>query len=149
MMHDFKKFPELVDESLDLYFWQSPHEQIFDDFDANCTRVKDGDTIEVITEFRDFPFSVRFSNIAAPEKGENMGLKSKDWLRRQIEGEPVFIHIDPNNRAGKWGRLIGQIFHKGLDVGELSILAGKSVSWSERGDGSISDISEEAKGAWS
>ena len=34
MVHDFKAFPELTNSQMDLYYWDSPHKQITDDFDA-------------------------------------------------------------------------------------------------------------------
>ena len=136
MMHDFNRFPELAGEALDLYYWDSPHKQIFESFTGKVVKVKDGDTIDIFTDFRDFAFPVRFDNIAAPEMNEKGGQESKNWLERKILGAEVEIIVDPNNRVGKWGRLIGKVMHEGLDVGELSILEGKSVPWAERKDGS-------------
>jgi endonuclease YncB( thermonuclease family) len=132
MAHDFKRFPELSGEDLDLYYWASPFKQIFENFIAKVVRVKDGDTINVLWKERDFDFPVRFNNIAAPEKSEQGGEASRAWLERQVLNEEVEIIVDPNNRVGKWGRLLGQVISKGFDIGEMSILAGHSLAWSER-----------------
>lgn len=138
MAHDFDKFPELVGESLDLYYWDSPHRQIFESFHGKVVKVTDGDTIQVMWSERDFPFPVRLNNIAAPELNEG-GEKSKNWLEQQILDKEVEIIIDPNNRVGKWGRLIGGVIHEGFDVGEISMLEGHSVAWDQRGEGTIPD----------
>ncbi len=145
--HDFKKFPELVGESLDQFGWSSPHLQIFDDFSAKVTKVKDGDTINVNWSLRNFDFPVRFLNIAAPELSEG-GKASKKWLEAAILGENVDIEIDAKNRVGKWGRLLGIIKHKGIDIGEASILAGHSVAWAQRNDMRSPEIKADFEVKW-
>ena len=127
MAHDFKRYPELTNSQMGFYYFDSPHQQIAEDFFAKVVRVVDGDTIRVETSFRDFDFPVRFINILAAETNEPGGLESKRWLRDQIEGKQVEIIINKNNRVGKWGRLLGKVRHKGFDVGELSKQFGKSI----------------------
>lgn len=139
MVHDFKKFPELTNSQLDLYYFESPHKQIFEDFNAECVEVIDGDTIKVKWSERDFPFKIRFENIAAPELHEEGGEESKEWLRKQILREEIEVLVS-EKRVGKWGRLLGRIIHRGVDVGEMSILAGHSISWKNRNDGKIPHI---------
>lgn len=142
MAHDFKRFPELVGDDIDLYYFDSPHKQIFEDFWAKCVKVTDGDTIRVTMDERDFDFPVRFANIAAPEKGEEGGMESKNWLEKEILGEEVFIEINRSNRVGKWGRLIGEVKHMGLDVGETSMSLGFSKPWNLKNDGKIPSLDE-------
>ena len=137
MPHDFKKFPELSGTDLDLYGWRSPHKQIFESFQAKVTKVKDGDTIDVSWHGRNFEFPVRFSNIAAPEMSEKGGEESRSWLEKQILGKVVTIEVNPDNRVGKWGRLLGKVNSAGVDLGEMSVLQGKSVAWSDRKKGKI------------
>ena len=132
-MHDFKKFPELTNDQMSMYYFQSPHKQITRDFFARVIKVHDGDTIRVQWNERDFDFPVRFANIAAPELNEDGGKESQKWLEDQILGEEVLIKINPNNRVGKWGRLIGYVNHLGMDVGEQSVRMGFSVPWEMRG----------------
>ena len=61
MAHDFKRYPELTNAQMGLYYFDSPHQQIAEDFWAKVIRVKDGDTIQVSCNFRDFDF--QFSNL--------------------------------------------------------------------------------------
>ena len=139
MAHDFKLFPELTNSQMGMYYFDSPHQQITEDFWGKVTRGKDGDTIQIKTDFRDFDFPVRFSNILAAELGEEGGVESQAWLENQIQNEEVQIVINPKNRVGKWGRLLGEVKHDGFDMGELSIQEGKSIGiQEERGD--INDL---------
>ena len=128
MPHDFKAFPELTNGQMQFYYWESPHRQILEDFPAKVIRVKDGDTIQVKADFRDFDFPIIFSNILAAELDEEGGKESQSWLESQILGEEVEIVINPKNRVGKWGRLLGEVKHMGFDMGELSIQNNKSTN---------------------
>ncbi|MHA1420356.1 MAG: thermonuclease family protein, partial [Candidatus Heimdallarchaeaceae archaeon] len=105
-MHDFKKFPELTNNQIQFYYFQSPHRQILEGFMAKVVQVTDGDTIRVKWSERDFDFPVRLANINASELVEH-GLASAEWLKRQIQGEEVYIQIDPDHRVGKFGRILG------------------------------------------
>ena len=134
MAHDFKKFPELTNSQIGLYYFDSPHKQIAEDFWAKVVRVKDGDTIQVKADFRDFDFPIRFSNILAAELNEKGGIESQKWLSSQILGKEVEIIINPKNRVGKWGRLLGRVRYLGFDIGELSIQNNKSINLDEEQD---------------
>ncbi|MEA2037866.1 MAG: hypothetical protein U9O94_10250, partial [Nanoarchaeota archaeon] len=109
MAHDFKKHPELKDGQMQFYYFESPHKQITEGFLGKVVKVTDGDTIRVETDFRDFTFPVRLSRIAAPEIKEEGGLASAKWLAEKILGEEVYIKVNPHNRVGKWGRIIGDV----------------------------------------
>ena len=122
---------------MELYYWDSPHKQIFEDFEAEVIKVHDGDTITVKWQERDFNFPVRFSNISAPELNESGGAEAQSWLESQILGENVVVRINPKNRVEKWGRLLGTILHRGLDMGEAQIIRGISTPWEKRNDGKI------------
>ena len=135
MAHDFKLYPELTNNQMQFYFWDSPHAQITEDFEAKVVRVKDGDTIQVKTDFRDFEFPVRMFAINAAELDEG-GNTSRDWLKQQIEGEEVTISIDPTNRVGKWGRLLGDVIHGGQSMSQLSLDTGHSIPF-ERSEANI------------
>ena len=137
--HDFKRFPELTNFQMGLYYFDSPHKQIGEDFFAKVVKVSDGDTIRVETDFRDFSFPIRFSNILAAELNEPGGIESQSWLESQILGEEVTIEVDPKLRVEKWGRLLGKVIWNGLDMGEQSIRQNHSVSGINRNDGRIPD----------
>ena len=134
MAHDFKRFPELTNSQMAFYYNGSPHQQIAEDFFAKVVKVSDGDTIRVTTDFRDFSFPIRFSNILAAELDEKGGPESKSWLEKQILGEEVEIIVNPKNRVEKWGRLLGKVRHLGFDMGELSIQNDKSTNLKEEKD---------------
>ncbi len=126
MTHDFKRFPELANSQMEMYYWDSPHKQIVDDFNAEVVRVIDGDTIRVKWIERDFVFPVRLLNINAAEIDEG-GLASKKWLESQILNQEVTIIINQKQRVGKFGRLLGIITHLGRNINQLSIESGYSV----------------------
>jgi len=126
-MHDFKTQPELSNSQMELYYWESPHRQITDDFTAKVVRVIDGDTVRVKWAERDFDFPIRMSFIAAPELKESGGIQSKSWLEQQILGEEVLIKINPHKRMGKFGRILGDIIFLGMSINQLSMDMGKSV----------------------
>jgi endonuclease YncB( thermonuclease family) len=131
MTHDFKRWPELTNAQMGFYYFDSPHPQIREDFWARVVKVVDGDTIRVKCSFRDFAFPIRFSNIMAPELSEEGGKESRSWLENQIMGEEVEIKVNKNNPVGKWGRLLGRVFHRGFDVGEESKAIGFSLNLEE------------------
>ena len=135
MTHDFKSFPELTNGQMQFYYFESPHKQIFEDFEAKVVKVHDGDTITIDWSERDFTFPVRFANVAAPEMNEAGGAEAQSWLEKRILNEIVTIKINPKNRVEKWGRLLGTIIHNGMDVGEEEIFAGKCTGWAQRNDG--------------
>jgi len=118
MAHDFEAYPELTNNQMELYYFQSPHQQITEDFDARVFNVHDGDTITLEVGWRNFTFPLRMSNLLAPELNEKGGRRSRDHLKDLIEGAMVEIIIDKTNRVGKYGRLLGKVRHKGFDVGE-------------------------------
>ena len=129
MAHDFKRFPELTNSQMQLYYMDSPHRQIQEGFLAKVMSVHDGDTIRVKWDERDFDFPIRFSNIAAPELNEQGGIKSQKWLEKQILNEEVYVKVDPTNRVEKWGRLLGEIIHQGMNMNQLSMDSGYSVEF--------------------
>ena len=121
--HDYKNFPELSDAQMAEFQFSSPHEQITKDFNATVVKVHDGDTITLRTDFRDFDFPLRFLDIDAPELN-NGGDVAREWLKAKIELKEVQILIDPENRVGKYGRLLGRVFYRGMDVGQESLYLG-------------------------
>ena len=126
-MHDFKNYPELTNSQMQMYYFDSPHQQIMEDFEARVEKVIDGDTIRVSCDFRNFTFPIRFSNIMAAELNEEGGLASQRFLSDEILGEEVEVKVNKHNRVGKWGRLLARIEHLGFDMGEQSKSMGFSI----------------------
>lgn len=125
MAHDFKTQPELSNSQMQFYYWTSPFRQITESFDAKCVKVTDGDSIRVKTNFRDFDFPIRFARINAPELNAG-GRESGNWLRSQILNENIRVEINPDNRTGKFGRIIGEVNHRGINMNEASLRGGFS-----------------------
>lgn len=129
--HDFKKFPELTNSQMQFYYWESPHKQITEDFRAKVVKVSDGDTVRVEWQERDFDFPIRIFNLAAPELREKGGIESQRWLESEILGEEVEIIIS-ETRVEKWGRLLADIFHRGMLISEESVRNFHGVPWEQR-----------------
>lgn len=126
MPHDFDKFPELTNNQMRFYYFESPHKQITSSFFAKVDNVHDGDTVTLNWEERDFNFPLRLLDIDAPELKEEGGKESLSFLEEKLDGQEVFIEIDKSKRVGKWGRLLGRIKILGLDVGQESLRRGFS-----------------------
>lgn len=141
MAHDFERFPELTNSQMDFYYFSSPHKQIFEDFVAEVTKVVDGDTIRVRCGFRDFEFPIRFLGTNAKEMSEG-GEDAKSFLENLLLGEEVYIIVDKTQRVGKWGRLLGRINHKGIDVNAMMIMQGRSTTFDARDEGKIPNINK-------
>lgn len=124
--HDFKNFPELTNNQMNEFYFDSPHKQITEDFVAKVVNVHDGDTIRVEWTERDFDFPIRLSNINSPELDEEGGEQSRSWLENILLNQEVEILIDIDNRVEKWGRLLGEILFQGMNINELSMIENQS-----------------------
>lgn len=134
--HDYKNYPELTNSQLEVMQFSSPHKQITADFEALVDKVHDGDTITVSTTFRDFSFPVRLLDIDSPELSEG-GQVTRDWLKSRIEGKKVLILVDPQNRVGKYGRLLGKVIYGGLDIAQEEINLGLAVPFGKKKEGEV------------
>lgn|SRR3990167_3060617 len=136
--HDYKEYPELTNTELNEIGFTSPHIQITEDFHAIVVKVHDGDTVTLNCDFRDFDFPLRQAFVDAPElnTGEP-GSAAKDWLEQEIEGEEVEIKIDRKNRVEKYGRLLGDIWFRGVSVGDTMIRLGLVSPFERRREGEI------------
>ena len=120
---------------MNLYYFDSPHEQITSDFDAKVVKVHDGDTVTLEVGFRDFTFPLRMSNLLAAELNEKGGIESRNRLKELIEGKTIEVIINKNNRVGKYGRLLGEVKESGFDIGSQMIEEGFAVSLDEEQPG--------------
>jgi endonuclease YncB( thermonuclease family) len=134
MAWDFKARPELWNGmAMEMYYADSPHPQIFHDFEGKVTRVHDGDTFTIKTDFRDFEFPVRMIGIDSLEMNAG-GQVAQKWLESQILGKTIDVIVDPKERVGKWGRILGVVFAGGMNINELSIIEGMSVPFDQRNE---------------
>ena len=134
-MHDFKLYPELTNNQMNLYYFDSPHQQIAEDFDAKVVKVVDGDTIRVEVSWRDFDFPIRMSNLLAPEMNERGGLRSRERLKALVLGKTIEVIVNKMNRVGKYGRLLGEIRERGFDIGLQMIEEGFAVGLDQEQSG--------------
>lgn len=140
--HDFKRFPELSNAQLQTHYFDSPHRQITEEFDATVIGVHDGDTIRVEWGERDFNFPIRFANLAAPELDETGGEASQQWLEGEILDKEVTI-VPTKTRVEKWGRLLAFVISEGRNMTEESIRQGHGISWDQRRDSPLPDFEKE------
>jgi len=68
------------------------------------------------------------------------GAEARDWLKAQILGEEVLIMINRNNRVEKYGRLLGYVISRGLNMNEALIRIGLAVPFSARREEQIPHI---------
>lgn len=137
--HDFKRFPELRNAQIEDFAFTSPHKQITEDFMAEVVKVHDGDTIRLLTTFRDFDFPLRLLDIDAPEMNEG-GKEVRDWLRQRILDKNVQILINRRNRVDKYGRLLGKVFAAGMDVGDEMLRLGLVTTFKNRKEGELPSL---------
>ncbi|KKM76404.1 hypothetical protein LCGC14_1380470 [marine sediment metagenome] len=128
--HDFKRFPELTNNQMQFYYFDSPHKQMIENFTAKVVRVKDGDTIQVTMQERDFDFPVRLARIAAAELDETGGLRSQKWLESELLNEDVLIELT-KQRVEKWGRLLADVIHIGRNMNDISLGLGYSIKFED------------------
>lgn len=140
--HDYKEFPELTNTQINEFGFASPHKQITEDFYADVVKVHDGDTITLKTDFRDFEFPLRLFGIDAPEMNAG-GETARDWLMGQILGEEVRIIIDRKNRVGKYGRLLGRVISRGMDMGDAELRLGLATEFERRREGQLPNMDKE------
>lgn len=143
-IHDFKRFPELTNSQMDRLYFESPHKQIFEDFEARVVKVHDGDTITLRVSFRNFDFPLRLLDIDAPELNEG-GKEAKNWLEREIERKEVEIRMNRNQRVGKFGRLLGKVMFRGLDMGNTMMHMGLVVPFGRRKEGELPNLNKELR----
>jgi micrococcal nuclease len=100
-------------------------------YSAIVTSVYDGDTITVkinmgMNIYRE-NVKIRLFGINAPEvRGAErlQGLLSRDFLREKILDKRVTIKTQKKDKKGKYGRLLGTIWHKGFDINKVLVEEG-------------------------
>ena len=92
----------------------------------SVTKVVDGDTIDADIDLG-FDISltkrIRFAGIDTPEsrttnlKEKAMGLESKEWLKKALEGaKDIIIKTELPDSTEKYGRIIGHLFINGQET---------------------------------
>jgi micrococcal nuclease len=85
--------------------------------------VQDGDTITVLQNGR--PRRVRLYGIDAPEKSQPFGKRARQFAAKKVFGKVVTVKIKA--KAGKYGRVIGEVFVEGRSLNEALVRSG--LAW--------------------
>ena len=94
---------------------------------VKCTRVVDGDTIDVIIDFGfklTLAMRLRLSRINAPEtrgKEKIEGMESKQKLVTLIEGKDIIIETE---KQGKYGRYLAEIYYGSMNMNDWLVEKG-------------------------
>jgi micrococcal nuclease len=90
-----------------------------------CTRVLDGDTIEITVEgSTPAKQKIRMAQIDAPEKTQDYGIPSKVNLADMVLNHDVRVEYTKKDR---YGRILGQVFVGDVDVNFAQVSAG--LAW--------------------
>lgn len=88
-------------------------------FPAKVIKISDGDTITVLSGKEQT--KVRLYGIDAPEKKQEYGQKSKQFLASLIAGQVV--EVEPKGKD-RYKRTLGIIYYKGQDINAQMVLNG-------------------------
>ena len=119
-----------------MYYWNSPYPQIHKSFWAVVTKVHDGDTVRVKTDFRDFDFPIRFARINTPELNDG-GQEAKEWTKNLLYKKEVYVQIEYDGKTGRYGRIIGDIIFLGCSVNDELVNLGLANPFERKNEGKI------------
>ena len=88
-------------------------------FSAKVIKISDGDTITVLSGKEQT--KIRLYGIDAPEKKQDYGQRSKQFLANLIAGKVV--EVEPKGKD-RYKRTLGIIHHKGQDINAQMVLNG-------------------------
>ena len=80
--------------------------------------MRDGDTIEV------GPIAIRLMGVAAPELGEPLGRRARDFMFRVVFSKPIQCEL---NGDKSYDRFVASCFLEGKDIGAALISAGLAL----------------------
>ena len=116
----------------------------------NILKVVDGDTIDADI---DLGFSIslekriRLAGVDTPEsrttdlKEKAMGLESKEWLKKKLEGaKDIIIKTELPDSTEKYGRIIGHLFINGQEISLNDQMINEGYAWPYEGDKKVKDF---------
>ena len=98
--------------------------------------ISDGDTITVTNNKTNKKVKVRLFGIDAPEKTQEYGLESKEYLMSLIKDKVIIVK---GKTYDKYGRLLGTIYIDGMNVNEMMVQTGNAW-WYESFDSKNSKV---------
>jgi micrococcal nuclease len=113
--------------------------------DKNITgkvvKVTDGDTITLLTS-DNRQEKIRLDGIDAPEKKQDYGEKSRQYLASLVAGKTVRIEYKNKDR---YGRILGTVYVGSLNVNEEMISKGLAWQYKYNKDKNMAKLQAEAK----
>ena len=88
-------------------------------FSAKVVKISDGDTITILQNKEQT--KVRLYGIDSPEKKQDYGQRSKQFLASLIAGQ--IVEVEPKGKD-RYRRTLGIIYHKGQDINAQMVLNG-------------------------
>ena len=114
------------------------------------SKVVDGDTIDADIDLGfDISLSkrIRLAGIDTPEsrttnvKEKAMGLESKEWLKKALEGaKDIIIKTELPDSTEKYGRIIGHLFINGQETSLNNQMIDEGYAWPYEGDKKVKDF---------
>ena len=98
-----------------------PAAEVPEEINGICTTVYDADTIKI-----DGKYKIRMVGIDAPESGTPAGISSSRYLSSLILNKTVTVKVDPLNKLGFYGRILGVVFLDGENINLLLAELGKA-----------------------
>ena len=92
-------------------------------FEGKVVGVSDGDTITVL-DINKAQHKIRLAGIDAPEKGQEFGNSSKEFLSDLVYGKTVNV---PDSKLDRYGRTVSRVFIGNTDASIEMIKAG--MAW--------------------
>jgi len=115
-------------------------------------KVVDGDTIDADI---DLGFSIslekriRLAGVDTPEsrttdlKEKAMGLESKEWLKKKLEGaKDIIIKTELPDSTEKYGRIIGHLFINGQETSLNNQMIAEGYAWNYDGGTKVKNFAE-------
>ena len=93
---------------------------------GRCTKVRDGDTIHVVTD-GNVKFKVRLDRIDAPEKDQPYGKESTAYLTSLIRGKTVRVEWV---KKDQYGRVLGIVYLDKADINLTMVETGNAWHYS-------------------
>jgi len=143
---------EVVEKSSELATEEAVEEEEtpINEWQAKCTRVIDGDTIELEDGSR-----VRYIGIDTPETDQNFGTEATEANRNLVEGKTITLVKDISN-TDKYGRILVYVYVGDLFVNAQLVKDGYAVAYTVPPDVKYSNqfldlqhqAQNEGKGLW-
>jgi micrococcal nuclease len=115
-------------------------------------KIVDGDTIDASIDLG-FDISlekrIRLAGVDTPEsrttdlKEKAMGLESKEWLKKKLEGaKDIIIKTELPDSTEKYGRIIGHLFINGQETSLNNQMIDEGYAWNYDGGTKVKNFAE-------